>query len=259
MKTLWRGTSAYNQSIWVVELEGNRIALRFAEGKENQSLMCLDSPDTLELPYVSAMASVLECILKPGMDRVLTVGLGGGSLSQWLQRRGAINQDVVEIDEGVVHVARQFFGYQGHVHIEDGRTFLERHGGPPYDVIVCDAFGAANSTPSRLCSVEWCKAALACLNPGRGFLVQNLWGLECNPSYLRCLQAYRETFAQVNVLHVPGSENRIVIASREQNACDWIRGTGNIKDHLMRSCMRSVEQEFEEGAPGGTVVAAMRD
>ena len=82
--------------------------LEFPPGRALQSCMQIDDPTRLVLPYTRAMAATL--VVPRRLQRLLQVGLGGGSLVRWVQRYlPGLRQDVVEIDPVVVDVARELF------------------------------------------------------------------------------------------------------------------------------------------------------
>jgi spermidine synthase len=85
--------------------------------------------------------------LDPSPQRVLIIGLGGGTLPSAFQKilPGA-TIDAVEIDPAVVRVAGKYFGFlpgrQTQVIEEDGRVFVKRmlRQRTRYDLVVLDAF-----------------------------------------------------------------------------------------------------------------------
>ena len=100
-----------------------------------QSCMSLQTPHTLELTYTEAMMAAL--LLNPEPERVLIVGLGGGSLVKFILHHFPNCQiDVVEYRKDVVKVAHNYFQLPENdsrlnIHIGDGyfvctRTFLSR-------------------------------------------------------------------------------------------------------------------------------------
>lgn len=102
----------------------------------------LADPDDLPLLYTRVFG--IAAVYPPDVRRVLVLGLGGGSIPIYLHRflpEAAI--DAVEIDPGVIDVAKKYFGLREtsrlHLIESDGRVFLKRHA-EPYDLIIVDAF-----------------------------------------------------------------------------------------------------------------------
>src|SRR5207245_2366502 len=97
-----------HKAIEIVEEDGVRV-LQIG-GNAIQSAMRLDAPDRIELDYVRAMMAFL--LFHPSPRDVLLVGLGGGSMARFIhQRLPRTRVTVVEIDPGVVTVARRYFRF----------------------------------------------------------------------------------------------------------------------------------------------------
>jgi spermidine synthase len=169
MKRLGKGLA---NAIEIVEEGGVRV-LQIG-GNAIQSAMRLDAPDRIELDYVRAMLAFL--LLKPNPRDVLMVGLGGGSMARFIhQRMPATRVTVVEIDPGVVTVARRYF----HFPEEDARLEIVIGDGAEVvpqrpascDVLVVDGF--VNGSPAKdLCAQSFYDGAFAALRPG-GVMVAN--------------------------------------------------------------------------------------
>ncbi|HVQ62500.1 MAG TPA: hypothetical protein VMS53_10480, partial [Burkholderiales bacterium] len=97
-----------HEAIEIVEEDGVRV-LQIG-GRAIQSAMRLNAPDTIELDYVRAMMAFL--LFFPEPRDVLMVGLGGGSMARFVHgRMPRTRVTVVEINPGVVTVARKYFGF----------------------------------------------------------------------------------------------------------------------------------------------------
>jgi predicted membrane-bound spermidine synthase len=112
-----------------------------------------------------------------GADRVLLVG--GGTFSYpriFLAGDPDATIDVVEIDGELVAVAEEHFGFvrdeRMPLYLEDGRTFLNRAGGP-YDVVLLDAFKSESTVPYQLTTVESWQRCYDVLDDD-GILVMNV-------------------------------------------------------------------------------------
>src|SRR5215470_5683290 len=103
-----RNWLAAGKAIEIVEEDGVRV-LQIG-GDAIQSAMRLDSPDSIELDYVRAMMAFL--LFLPDPRDVLMVGLGGGSMARFVHARmPGTRVAVVEINPGVVTVARKYFQF----------------------------------------------------------------------------------------------------------------------------------------------------
>jgi len=161
-----------HKAIEIVEEDGVRV-LQIG-GNAIQSAMRLDAPDRIELDYVRAMMAFL--LFRPNPRDVLLVGLGGGSMARFIhQRMPKTRVSVVEIDPGVVTVARSYF----HFPEEDARLQIVIGDGAQVvpqrpascDVLVVDGF--VNGRPAKgLCTPSFYDGALAALRPG-GVMVAN--------------------------------------------------------------------------------------
>jgi predicted membrane-bound spermidine synthase len=108
----------------------------------------------------------------PRLDRVLCIGMGVGIVPRDLARAG-VKVDVVEINPGVVPLARKYFDLDTRefaLSIGDGRVFVDRSR-ERYDAVILDAF-LGDSTPAHLMSREAFAAIRRILQPD-GVLVIN--------------------------------------------------------------------------------------
>ena len=150
-----------HKAIEIVEEDGVRV-LQIG-GNAIQSAMRLDAPDRIELDYVRAMMAFL--LFHPSPRDVLLLGLGGGSMARFIhQRMPRTRVTVVEIDPGVVNVARRYF----HFPEEDARLGIVIGDGAEVvpqrpascDVLVVDGF--VNGSPAkRLCTRSFYDGAFA--------------------------------------------------------------------------------------------------
>jgi len=164
--------------IEVVDTAGIR-SLHFGN-RSRQSAFSLAAPEKVELSYIRAM--LLNLVFVPQPERVLILGLGGGSLARFfLQHYPATQVVVVEYRRAVVSVARRFFGVPESsrlaLHVADCRDYIQQaiaEGRVPFDQIYIDAFDMDGLSPSinRPDFFEHCKQLL---HPA-GSLAINLWG-----------------------------------------------------------------------------------
>jgi spermidine synthase len=171
--------------------------------------------------------------------RILVVGLGGGSLPMFLRKHyPAAEIDAVDIDPGVVEVAKKFFGFREdermRAHVGDGRQFIENVR-QPYDLIILDAFGA-RSVPAHLTTLEFLQAVRSALATG-GVVVSNIWRPSHNAVYNEMIRTHQAAFDELFILEVPGDVNNILLALPRKQTVD--------RSELTRTARRiSAERQF---------------
>lgn len=196
----------------VVDAYGIR-SLHFGTSPK-QSAMSLAEPERLELSYVRAMLAGL--ILTPDPDRILLLGLGGGSLAKFLLLNfPECRIDAVESRATVVAVAHRFFGLPEDrrltIHIADAGEFildaaasnLSIYGHIFVDLYDQAGLAFAAAGPDFI-------AAGAKLLSGRGILAMNLWGSHPE-SYRLSLGLLKLNFAE-KILHLRVAGRGNVIA-----------------------------------------------
>jgi spermidine synthase len=142
-----------------------------------QSAMRVSRPWDLELAYTRAMMGFVMFNAMP--ERVLMIGLGGGSLAKFIRKhREQTHITVVEIDPRVIAAARGQFELPPNdttldVIEADGALYVRQHPASA-DVILLDGFDAGNQV-AALATQTFYDACRRALKPG-GILVVNLWG-----------------------------------------------------------------------------------
>lgn len=163
------------QSVYVTERFGVR-SLHIGSDTI-QSSMRLTRPNDLELAYTRSMMAFM--LFKQRPERMLMIGMGGGSLTKYVYHRLPwVKIDVVEIDPKVVEIARrQFFVPQDDerltVHVGNGAEWIAREESSA-DIIAVDGYDG-DSQVEELATrdfYETCRKRLA----SGGVLVTNLWG-----------------------------------------------------------------------------------
>ncbi len=143
-----------------------------------QGAMRIARPWSLELEYTREM--MVSLLLRADTRfprRVLLIGLGAASLTKFLYRHFPLaTLTVVEIDPGVVSVARQFFKLPEdpnrlHIVIGDGADFV-MNAGKQYDLILVDGFDG-QARAGMLSSVPFYQSCRARLT-GNGIVAINL-------------------------------------------------------------------------------------
>ena len=167
-----RNWVASRKAIEIVEEDGLRV-LQIG-GKAIQSAMRLDAPGAIELDYVRAMMAFL--LFCPEPRDILMVGLGGGSMARFVhERMPGAHVTVVEINPGVVTVARKYFGFPDEderlaIVIGEGAAAVADRPGS-CDVLVVDGF-VNGKVASSLCTPAFYEAAFTALRP-QGVMVAN--------------------------------------------------------------------------------------
>lgn len=198
--------------IVVTEEPGGLRTLRFGLDGPRQSVVKLNDPRYLELRYTQA--AILALAFVPSPQRILMIGLGGGSLPMFL--RSYYPQaliDAAEIDPAIIEVAKRFLNFREdermRAYARDGRNFIEG-AKLSYDIIMLDAF-SAEAVPKHLSTTEFLQAVKKVLAVN-GVVVANLWGPALNPLYDSMLRTFQDVFSDLYLLEVPEVENRLMFA-----------------------------------------------
>lgn len=166
------------RNIYVFE-KGKVRCMRFTKyyrTGDSQSCMYVDHPDRLFYDYARVVMSALY--LNPNPQRILIIGLGGGTLPTALSQVLPEAQiDVVEIDPAVSRVAQEYFPFKTseriRVHDVDGRVFVKRAAkrGEKYDLVILDAFNG-DYIPEHMLTREYLEEVKSVLADG-GVLAAN--------------------------------------------------------------------------------------
>jgi spermidine synthase len=182
-----------------------------------QSQVNLDRPYDLHFAYLHDM--FVSYLFRSNQEKVLIVGLGGGSMIHFLRHYDPLLQiDAVEIDPVVVSVAKTYFGVRTDDKVKiltgDGIRYLET-ADAQYDVIYMDAFlkpsAGTDSTgaPLRLRTLSFYAEVQKRLTPG-GVVVFNL---NPHPRIEEDLQVIRKAFRHTYVFRLPGGQGLVVVGS----------------------------------------------
>jgi spermidine synthase len=178
LKVLAHVRSRYND-IFILQ-NGSLREMWFKGGGDFYLQSRIDLQDPQKLVLVYSRLSMAALLFRPPPRRIFILGMGGGVLPATLTRWfPGVHVDVVEIDRKVVGLCRRFFHLPDsktlHVHLEDGRRFVERQQGRvQYDLIFLDAF-KSGSIPFHLKTVEFYRELKNLLVPD-GVLASNLYG-----------------------------------------------------------------------------------
>lgn len=252
---LFEGDSPYNHLL--VDQDGQGVRrLYFEKHGAVQSAILPGRPLELELPY--SRAAMLSLAMVPEPKRVLILGLGGGAMPMFLRALYPTAEiEIVDIDPGVVKVARDYFGFKEDRRMKavvaDGRAHVEASK-PGWDLIFLDAYGKGE-IPRHLATLEFLRNVRGKLAPG-GLVVGNVWEPDSNPLYARMVRTYAEAFPELCVLVVPGSGNRIFFTGKPVPATDRLVETSRalgaqkklpfeLSTYAAGGCLREVDAAAE--------------
>ncbi len=179
-----------------------------------QSGVALDDPYTPVFWYTEELYDLVG--QTKHRERILILGGGTFTLPQQLALAHPDSQiDVVEIDPGLMKIAREHFYYEDHDNVdvifEDARTFVNRTT-TRYDIVIVDAYGDAD-IPFTFMTQEYGKE-LQEVTKSEGLVMVNFIAARedgCEV-YLSALEApYRANFSQRLLKHnaTTGQEKRM--------------------------------------------------
>ena len=177
------------------------------------------------------------------LHRVAIIGLAAGTIAhQFTKVYGQVSIDGVEIDPSIVDVGRKYFAMNEpnlHVHIQDGRTYLETTQAQ-YDVVAIDAFQQPY-IPFQLTTREFFSTIRSHLS-STGVVALNT--AHTTHDY-RLVQAFVNTmskvFPSVYVFDVPGTFNTEIMATVQPTSITTLRQ--NLAQFTPSSIMGQVASE----------------
>ncbi|MEJ6515861.1 MAG: fused MFS/spermidine synthase [Pseudomonadales bacterium] len=203
------------QNIVVTEKAGKRcLVFSVKRQQKNQTCIDINDPTRIVFPYVRMIFAGL--LVNPEPSRGLMIGMGGGTISSVLTSiYPDLTLDLVEVDQAVVKVAADYFGFkkthQIHVHVTDGRVFARRalRRKEQYDLIILDAF-TGEYIPEHLMTVEFLENIKGLLTPG-GVVIANTFSGSSLYHYESA--TYSAVFGPFFSLKMRGTGNRVIVAS----------------------------------------------
>lgn len=201
-----------------VDQSGDRRCLLFNvhRGDRNQTCKYMSEPWRLVFDYTRM--SFAGLLLQPQPQRILIIGLGGGSIPMTFNDLFPDAQiDVIEIDEAVVRVAREFFGFiddeNMNVYVDDGRPFIKRAGirGQTYDYIILDAF-SGDYIPEHMLTQEFLQEVQQIMSDD-AVLVANTFST--SRLYDHESVTYQRVFGEFYNFKLPTSGNRLIVARQQ--------------------------------------------
>lgn len=223
---LWSGvvfqaTSPYHH-VRVVDRQGVRI-LSFDGTMETR--MSLQNPLAGHFSYIEFFHVPL--LMKPDATKVLTIGLGGGSVQRAYQAyHPQVEVHTVELDPVVVQVAKTYFGVtdtpKHRIRVGDGRVYLRRTQ-ETYDAIVMDAYSKSrygSFIPYHLATKEFFELASERMSDD-GVLAYNVMGTMAGwqANVLGAMyKTMKSVFPHVYIFPASDSLNVVLIATKSDEA-----------------------------------------
>ncbi len=217
-----------------------KLAFQWRGWYSPESEINLADPDDLPMLYPRAMS--IAAVYPQDIKRVLVLGLGGGAIPSYLGRfLPDATIDTVELDPGVIDVAKKYFGIRetsrSHLYESDGRVFLNRHR-EPYDLIMVDAF-TGSYIPFNLMTKEFYQLVRDRLAPHGAAAINILPGEKLFDSNVRTLKL---AFDNIDFFH-SGDEEVIVIGRLElvdrcRDAAKSCRRAGTLQIPIRRFTAR---------------------
>ncbi|WP_246037004.1 spermidine synthase [Thalassotalea litorea] len=202
-----------------VEDKQNIRCLKFSVKRKVSSQSCIDKdePNRLVFDYTKFVFTGL--LANPNPEKVLIIGLGGGTLSNSLQLLFPdIKIDNVEIDPAVVTVAKEYFDFKESENIQtfnqDGRIFIKRAALKKlqYDLIILDAFNG-EYIPEHLLTREFLQETKSLLSD-HGVVVANTFSSSL--LFHHETATYHDVFGDFyTVSKSNNAGNRIILAGKQ--------------------------------------------
>lgn len=218
LREIHRERSLYRNII--VTEDSSRRCMRFTITRrdgQNQSCHYLDDPRELVFPYAKMTLSSL--LVKDDYERILVVGLGGGTLPEVYHELFPEAEIIAnEIDEAVVRVAKEYFDFRENarisVNVSDARVYVKRAvlRDETFDLVILDAFNG-EYIPEHLMTMEFLEEVKTLLGED-GMLVANTFST--SRLYDAESVTYEQVFGEIISISMSGTGNRVIIASAEQ-------------------------------------------
>jgi spermidine synthase len=214
LRTIHQERSLYRNILVTEDYE--RRCMRFTitdRVGQNQSCRYLDDQDKLVFPYAKLVLTSL--LVQDNPQRILIVGLGGGTLVHTYSTLFPDAEIIVaEIDEAVVRVAEEYFDFRetDRVKVEtvDARVYVKRAGlrNEKFDLVILDAFNG-EYIPEHLMTMEFLEEVKQVL-PEDGMVVSNTFS--SSRLYAAESNTYKAVFDHIFNVRMAGTGNRIIIS-----------------------------------------------
>jgi len=219
-KIIHKERSTY-RNVVITEKKNTRCMSFESRKKSISNQACINLKNKEKLVFEYARSVLVGLAYNPKPERILIIGLGGGSLpkafSALLPETEVIS---VEIDPAVAKLARKYFDYSESDKIKtsvmDGRVYVKRalKKQQHFDWIILDAFNG-DYIPEHLLTIEFLTEVKNLLKLG-GLLSANTF----NGSKLFDYESvtYQKVFTELRILKSPTKGNRVIFACN----CDKI-------------------------------------
>ena len=252
-KVIHRERSLY--STILVDQRGSTICLQFSVRKDQRNQSCMDRNDPRKMVFPYARMMMLSLLLVPEPERILIVGLGGGTLPTALEEiyPNALI-DSVEIDPAVQTVAETYFGFReserSRVILQDARVFTKRAltRAERYDIIMLDAFNG-DYIPEHLMTREYLEETRDLLAPG-GVVAANTFAI--SRLYDHESTTYQAVFGEFYNVRSRVSANRIILATAGALPD---RQTLNVRSRALAPRLKPYDVRIGDYLPGFTTQA----
>lgn len=219
-EVVYKQRSLYGD-VAVVEHDGLRcMVFALVKGDSVQTCQYQDQTDK-RLVYSYSKMVLGGLLLHPQPQKILLIGLGGASIPNALTEIYPQAQiDIVELDEVVVNVARDYFNFQPNdkmnVTVADGRVFVKRAllKKQQYDLIILDAF-TGDYIPEHMMTREFLSEVKGLMTDD-GLLIANTWSSSKLYDYESV--TYQHVFGNLINFKMTDEHNRgnrIIIASNQ--------------------------------------------
>ncbi len=198
-----------------VERWGKTIAIK-NNGK-------VDASNDADMP-TQITVGLLPLLVHGPAERVALVGYGSGVTAGAILQGPVSHLDVIELEPRVVEAASRFFDGvnhrpladpRTHLHLDDGRGFLQR-GGAPYDVIVSQPSNPWITGVSNLFTREYFEIARRRLAPG-GLFCQWAQLYELHPIRIKSILASaRAVFPHAYVLAAESLSTDVLLVASDR-------------------------------------------
>lgn len=199
----------------VVDQQGSIRCLQFSVRRDQRNQTCMDARRPKQMLFAYTQMMMASLLLNPEPQRILVLGLGGGTLPMALDEIFPDTRiDAVEIDPAVVRVAREFFAFAPSQRVsvfdQDARVFVKRavQQGERYDLIMLDAFNG-EYIPEHLMTREFLEETQQLLSDG-GVLAANTFSI--SDLYHHESVTYQAVFDTFFNMKPDESGNRVILA-----------------------------------------------
>lgn len=205
------------RNIIVTEVDSRRcLIFNAVRGERNQT--CINTQDPKDMLFHYTRMTMAGLLVNPNPKNILIAGLGGGTIPTALNELyPEANIEVLEIDQAVVNVARDFFNFTENEHLKatvvDARVFIKRAAlqGTKYDFVMLDAF-TGEYIPEHLLTQEFLEEVKQILTPD-GVLVANTFST--SNLYDHESVTYKTVFGAFFNFKLSGTGNRVIIAQQK--------------------------------------------